>query len=111
MQKMEAAYQVSFSTSSGNDADKGRPYIDEYPALFSEGRTVPGLIVVGASDITANRARWSQGGPGLDVYAPGADLGHPGGVATGETEFQGTSYGMRPSFPWFEDAPCCSPHR
>jgi subtilisin family serine protease len=63
--------------ASGNDADRGRPNIDEIPAVF-EDPSFP-VINVGAVDSAGKRAEgrrgpWSQAGPKLTVSAVGAGI-------------------------------------
>ena len=57
---------------SGNNADRGRPYVDAVPALW-ESPTFP-LIVVGAVGVTYQRASFSQWPNHVTIYAPGDQI-------------------------------------
>ena len=55
--------------SSGNERDEPEPPSDVcYPARYKE------VLAVGATDYLKERTYYSNGGPGLDVVAPGGDM-------------------------------------
>jgi hypothetical protein len=63
---------VPVVVSGGNYADKGRPNIDQIPALFAEP-DYP-LIVVGSANAAGDPSTFSQTGPQLTIYAVGEDI-------------------------------------
>lgn len=70
-----------------------------YPAGYK------GVVAVGATNLTGNRAPYSNYGKGLDVVAPGGDLDTPGWVGgiptTGGTWLDAFWQGVsKPSAPW-----------
>ena len=67
------ALDVIVVVASGND--KGKPgrsaQIDAYPALLRQKLT--DLIIVGSVDVAGARTTYSQGGPFMDISAPGEE--------------------------------------
>lgn len=60
--------------AAGNDADKGYPEVDKYPALW--GLELP-IIVVGSVDQNGQRSDFSQYGPVVGAYAGGSGIECP----------------------------------
>ena len=75
--------------TAGNEAAKGRPNVDGYPALFAD--ELP-LIVVGSTDNRGNKSPFSQGGPLVTVSAIGEDVECPQGTGTSQSWEDGTSF-------------------
>ena len=65
---------VIIVVAAGNDADKGFPQVDKYPALF--GLDLP-VIVVGSVDQDGQRSKFSQSGPVVGAYAGGSNIECP----------------------------------
>ncbi|KAJ5578049.1 uncharacterized protein N7459_007013 [Penicillium hispanicum] len=58
--------------SAGNDKENGRDNVDQYPALFAqEADFAESMVVVGSVDIDGYPSKFSQGGPLVQVWAPG----------------------------------------
>ena len=76
--------------AAGNDANKGYPQVDKYPALY--GLDLP-IIVVGSVDQDGQRSDFSQYGPVIGAYAGGSGIECPAkeGKALKLGEF-GTSF-------------------
>lgn len=84
---------VPFVCAAGNyRQEPGRDNIDTMPALFQDEDTP--LINVGAADYEGKRARMSQGGNQLTIYAPGVDIAVPQKEDFQEGIASGTSLGQ-----------------
>lgn len=81
---------VPFTIAAGNDAMRGRPDVDRYPALWAND--IDGLIVVGATDNDGNLAPFSQGGPLVSVWAPADGISCADNGAGVGTNRRGTSF-------------------
>ncbi|KAJ5804843.1 hypothetical protein N7474_010730 [Penicillium riverlandense] len=58
--------------AAGNDKQKGRENVDQIPALFAqEDDFADSMVVVGSVDVDGYPSRFSQGGPLVQVWAPG----------------------------------------
>ncbi|MFD9698009.1 type VII secretion-associated serine protease mycosin [Lentzea sp. NPDC059081] len=79
-----AAKDVVVVASASNNALEGDA--KTYPAAY------PGVIAVGAVDMSGQRASFSQTGPHLSLVAPGVDVVSTGPGGPGHWQGSGTSY-------------------